>query len=62
MTTMGTDIEGTILSIVTEIVTPKALGEGGCWSTTDGDMDNSSGGGEDTGSIGEGLKKGLVKV
>ena len=59
--TVGTDIEGTILSIVTEIVTSKALSEGGCWLMTDGDMDNSSGGGEDTSSIWERLKKGPVK-
>ena len=58
---MGTDIKGTIFLIVTKIVTPKALGEGGCQSTTDGDMDNSSRGREDTCSIGERLKKGPVK-
>ena len=36
LTTMVTNVEWTILLIVTEIMTPKAFGEGRCWSTTDG--------------------------
>ena len=61
LTTMGTNIEGAILSIVTEVMTPKAFGEGRGWSTMNGDMDDSSGGGEDSCSIGERLKKGPVE-
>ena len=59
--TMGTNIKLTILSIVTEIMTPKAFGEGRCWSTMDGNMNNLSGGGGDLGSIGKRLKKELVE-
>ena len=61
MTTMGTNVEWTILLIVTEIVTLKAFSEGGCGSTMDGDVDNASGGREDSCSIGERLKKGPVE-
>ena len=60
-TAIGTNIEWTILLIVTEIMTPKAFSEGRGWSAMDGDVDNSSGGGEDTCSIGERLKKGPVE-
>ena len=35
---MGADVKGAIFSIVTEIVTPKALGEGGCGLATDRDV------------------------
>ena len=58
---MGADVEWAILSIMAEIVTPKALSESGCGSATDGDVDNSGGGGEDLHSIGEGLEKGSVE-
>ena len=61
LTTVGTDVEWTILLIMTEIMTPKAFGEGGGKSTMDGDMDDSSWGGEDWCSIGERLKKGSVE-
>ena len=59
--TMGTNIEWTILSIVTEIMTLKAFGEDRGWSVTDRDVDDSSGGGEDSCSVGERLKKGSVE-
>ena len=58
---MGTNLEWTILLIVTEIMIPKAFSEGRCRSMTDGDMDNLSGDREDSHSIGERLKKGLVE-
>ena len=61
LTTVGTDVEWTILSIMTEIMTPKAFGEGGGRSAMDGDIDNSSQGGENSRSIGERLKKGSVE-
>ena len=61
MTTMGTDVEWAILSIMTEIVTPKALSEGRCGSTADRDVDNSSGGGESLHSIGERNEKGSIE-
>ena len=54
---MGTDIEWAVLLIVTKVMTPKAFSEGGCGSSTDGDMDNPSGGGEDQGSVRERLEK-----
>ena len=59
--TMGTNVKWTILSIVTEIMIQKAFGEGRCQLTMGGDINNSSGGGEDSGSIGKRLKKGLVE-
>ena len=58
MTTVGTDVEWTILSIMTEIMTLKAFGGR---SAMDGDMDDSSQGREDSCSIGKRLKKGLVE-
>ena len=61
LTTMGADVEWTIFSIMAEIMTPKALSEGGCGSTADGDMDDSSGGGESLRSIVERDKKGPVE-
>ena len=61
LTAMGTNVEWAILLIVTEIMTPKAFGEGRGRSAMDGDVDNSSGGGEDLCSIGERLKKGPVE-
>ena len=61
MTTMGTNVEWTILSIVTKIMTLKAFGEGRGWSTTDGNVDNVSGGRNDSCSVGERLKKGPVE-
>ena len=61
MTTMGADVEWAVFSIMTEIMTPKALGEGGCGSMMDGNVDNPSGGGEDVRSIGERLEKGPVE-
>ena len=61
LTTVGTDVEWAILSIMTEIMTPKALGEGRHGSAADRDVDNSSGGGESLRSIGERDKKGLIE-
>ena len=61
LTTMWANVEWTILSIVTEVMTLKAFGEGRGWSTMNGDMDDSSGGREDSCSIGERLKKGPVE-
>ena len=61
MTTVGTNIEWTILLIMTEVMTLKTFGEGGGRSTMDGDMDDSSRGREDSCSIGERLKKGLIE-
>ena len=46
--TVGTDIEQVIFLIVTEIMTLKAVGEGGCRSKTDGDANNSGRSGEDS--------------
>ena len=61
LTTVGTDVEWAILSIMTEMMTPKALGEGRCWSVADRDVDDSSGGGESLCSIREGHKKGSIE-
>ena len=61
LTTMGTDVEWAIFSIVTEVMTPKALSEGGCRSTADGDVDDSSGGGKSLCSILERDEKGSVE-
>ena len=61
MTTVGTNVEWTILSIMTKIMTLKTFGEGGGWSVMDGDMDDSSRGREDSCSIGERLTKGPVE-
>ena len=61
MTTLGADVEQAILSIMTEVMTPKALGEGRRRSATDGDMDDLSGGREDLCTIGERLEKGPVE-
>ena len=61
LTTVGTDVEWAILSIMTEIMTPKAFGEGRCGLATDRDMDNLSGGGESLCSIRERHKKGPIK-
>ena len=59
--TMGTDVEWAILSIMTEIMTPKALSEGRCGLAADRDMDDLSGGGESLCSIGEGDEKGPIE-
>ena len=59
--TMGADIEWAVLSIMTKIVTPKALGESGCRSVVNGDVDDSGGGREVLCSVGEGLEKGSVE-
>ena len=61
MTTMGADVEWAIFLIVTEIMTPKALGEGRCRSAADRDVDDSSGGGESLRSIGERDEKGPIE-
>ena len=61
LTTVGTNVKWTILLIVTEVMTPKTFGEGGGWSAMDGDVDDSSQGGENSRSIGERLKKGPVE-
>ena len=58
---MGADVKGEILSIMTEIVTLKALSEDRCGLVTDRDVDDPSGGGEDQCSIRERLKKGPVE-
>ena len=44
LTTVGTDVEWAILLIMTEIMTPKAHGEGRCGLVADRDVDDSSGG------------------
>ena len=59
--TVGTDVEWAILLIMTEIMTPKALGEGRCGLAMDRDVDDLSGGGESPGSIGESHEKGSVE-
>ena len=61
LTTMGADVEWAIFSIMAEIMTPKALGESGCGSSADGDMDDSSGGRESLCSIVERDKKGPIE-
>ena len=61
LTTMGTNVEWTILSIVTEIMTLKAFSESRCGLMTDGDVTNSIGSGEDSHFIGERLEKGPVE-
>ena len=61
LTTMGADVEWAIFSIMTEIMTPKTLSEGGCRSAADRDVDNSSGGGESLCSIVERDKKGPIE-
>ena len=58
---MGTDVEWAIFSIMTEIMTPKALGEGRCRSAADRDMDDSSGGRESLRFIGERDEKGSIE-
>ena len=59
---MGTDIEWAVFLIVTEIMTPKALGEGRYGLENDGDMDNSSGSRKkDLCSIRELLEKGPIE-
>ena len=59
--TVGTDVKRTILWIVTKIMTPKAFSEGGCRLLADGDVNDSSGGREGSGSIGKRLKKGPIE-
>ena len=59
--TMGTDVEQAIFSIMTEIMTPKALSEGTCGLAADRDVDNSSGGGESLRSIRERDEKGPIE-
>ena len=61
MTTVGTDVEWAIFSIMTEIMTPKAFGEGRCRLAADRDVDDSSGGGESLRSIGERDEKGPIE-
>ena len=61
MTTMGADVEWAIFLIMTEIVTPKTLSEGGCGSAADRDVDDASGGGESLCSIVERDKKGPIE-
>ena len=61
LTAVGTDVEWAILLIMTEIMTPKTLGEGRCGSMTDRDVDDSSGGGESPCSIGERHEKGSIE-
>ena len=61
MTTMGADVEWAIFSIMAEIMTPKALSEGGCGSTADVDVNDSSGGGESLRSVRERDKKGPIE-
>ena len=58
---MGADVEWAIFSIMTEIMTLKALSEGGCRSAADRDVDDSSGGGESLCSIVERDKKGSIE-
>ena len=59
--TMGADVEWAILSIMAEVMTPKALGKGGCGSTADRDVDDSSGSRESLCSIVERNKKGSIE-
>ena len=59
--TVWANVVWAILSIVTKIVTLKALGEGGHRTTMDGDLDNSSGGEKDPCPVGGRLEKSLVK-
>ena len=61
LTTVGTDVEWAIFSIMTEIMTPKAFGEGRCGSAVDRDVDDLSGGGESLCSIGERDEKGPIE-
>ena len=58
---MGTDVEWAILSIMTKIMTPKALGKGRCGLVTDRDMDDLSGGRESLCSIRERHEKGWIE-
>ena len=58
---MGADVEWAIFSIMTEIMTLKALGEGRCGSAADRDVDDSSGGGESLHSVRERDKKGPIE-
>ena len=57
MTTLGVDVEWAILSIMTEVMTPKALGKGRRRLAMDGDMDDPSGGREDLCTVRERLEK-----
>ena len=61
LTTMGTDVEWAIFSIMAEIMTPKALSEGRCGSVVDRDVDDSSGGRESLCSIRERDEKGPIE-
>ena len=61
MTTVGADVKWAILSIMSEIMTLKALGEGRCGSAVDRDMDDLSGGGESLCSIRERHEKGSIE-
>ena len=61
LTTMGADVEWAIFSIMTEIMTPKTLSEGGCGLAADRDVDDLSGGGERLCSIREGDEKGPIE-
>ena len=61
LTTVGTDVKWTILSIMAEVMTPKALGKSRCGSTADRDVDDASGGGESLCSILEGDEKGSIE-
>ena len=44
---MGTDIEGTVFTIVAHTRAPKALGEGGSRATSDGNIEETSRSGND---------------
>ena len=44
---MGTDVERAVLTIVTCARAPKALGEGGSGATSDGNIEEASGGRDD---------------
>ena len=61
LTTVGADVEWAIFSIMTEIMTPKTLSEGGCGSPADRDVDDSSGSGESLGSVVKGDQKGPIE-
>ena len=61
LATLATDPAWAIFSIMTEIMTPKTLGESRCGSTADRDVDDARGGGESLCSILERDKKGSVE-